>query len=97
MRPEGHVRDSAPFRSRLAKLTREQQTFRKVVTEAFAPDLMSADRPFRVELPIKALASPYMFAHAEPTLEKVTVAGLLSEGLSDESSEPQRREVGGLS
>ncbi len=36
------------------RLTREQQaTFRKVVLEAFAPDLMTHDRPFRPALRVR--------------------------------------------
>jgi hypothetical protein len=36
------------------QLTREQQaTFRKVVLEAFAPDLITPDKPFRPELRVR--------------------------------------------
>ena len=45
---DGDFRDASPLRSELGKLTREQQAaFRAVVLEAFEPDLMTPDRPFR--------------------------------------------------
>ena len=40
------------------KLTTQQQaTFRKVVTEAFVPDLAAPDRPFRRGLRVKGVAA----------------------------------------
>lgn len=45
-----------PFESGWRGMTREQQaTFRKVVLEAFAPDLMTPTRLFRVDLDVKAV------------------------------------------
>ncbi len=42
------------FEAGWKKLTREQQdTFRKVVLEAFEPDLMAPDRPFRPALRVR--------------------------------------------
>jgi hypothetical protein len=51
------------FEADWTKLTRRQQAaFRKVVMEAFAPDLMSPDRPFRAELRVRPLAGhPHVF------------------------------------
>ena len=37
--------------------SRQQATFRKVVQEAFAPDLMAPDRPFRPGLRVKGVAA----------------------------------------
>jgi len=40
------------------KLTAQQQaTFRKVVSDAFVPDLMAPDRPFRPGLRVRGVAS----------------------------------------
>lgn len=45
------------FRADWASLTREQQAiFRKVVLEAFEPDLMLPDGPFRPALQVRELA-----------------------------------------
>ena len=36
---------------------RQQATFRKVVVDAFVPDLTAADRPFRLGLRVKGVAA----------------------------------------
>ncbi len=44
------------FEAGWRSLTREQQArFRKVVLEAFEPDLMAPDRPFRPELRVREI------------------------------------------
>lgn len=45
------------FEESWRKLTREQQAaFRAVVLEAFEPDLMAPDRPFRQKLRVRSMA-----------------------------------------